>query len=200
MSKAMKADPVPHRRQSDFLKGQNGQKDQKLPSKKQGNRAVYAVWPTSDSGLDHSTSVIIVINHICRWSVIISMTVAKYLEQEPTIGRYSYLQSREFYGQAYEWFARRSADFALLQRELARGVNICICGYDASDDIKEIRLKDGRKSTLDSWPEIQYWNPEQPFGHEKVLYCMLTIPDPANYPWRKAQTVNFFQSSLAMSD
>lgn len=86
--------------------------------------------------------------------------------------RYTYIEGRWFYCSVYEQFATKDKNFLKLKEWLDQGYNLQIVGYDANDvgdrDLDEVYL-DGSK----------------PFGHERVLYSMLTINDPKDYPWNK---------------
>jgi hypothetical protein len=90
----------------------------------------------------------------------------------------SYIESRQFYCKFYERFARVDPHYLFLLESLADGHNIRICGYDAHST-------DGK--TLDAW----YHDDSVPFGHEMVLYTMLTVENPNDYPWNKAITYDF---------
>ena len=80
-----------------------------------------------------------------------------------------------FYSIAYEILAKRTAEFAKLQGMLRDGYQLIICGYDAFD------LREEPEHDL-YW---HYCNPGRPFGHELVLYALVTIEDPQQYPWRR---------------
>jgi hypothetical protein len=83
--------------------------------------------------------------------------------------RFSYVQSRFFYCKAYEVLAKKTGDFKMLRDLLTNGTNLIICGYDAYP------------VTMSLYEH--YCDPTHPFGHELVLYTLLTIDDPLNYPW-----------------
>lgn len=84
---------------------------------------------------------------------------------------YSYVQSRLFYSLWYERLAKQKPAFHKLAKDLASGINLCICGYD------------GYQPTEDLY--VHYCDGTRPFGHELVLYALLVIEDPAQYPWRR---------------
>lgn len=92
--------------------------------------------------------------------------------------RLSYVESRQFYCHFYERAAAELPELAKLRELLASGHNLQICGYDA---------RDGKVEDLDA----EYLDPSAPFGHELVLYSMLTIGDPERYPWRRHKTFEF---------
>jgi len=83
--------------------------------------------------------------------------------------RYTYIQCRYFYCHFYEILAKLQPDYDKLQNLIRDGYNINITGYD------------GYKPTRDLYSH--YVDTSKPFGHELVLYSMLTIDEPANYPW-----------------
>jgi len=87
----------------------------------------------------------------------------------------SYIESRQIYCHYYEQFALKSPDFAKLKQLIHDGYNLQICGYDAYQPTR----------TMDE----HYLDPSRPFGHELVLYTLLT-QDPRQYPWRKHQTID----------
>lgn len=94
--------------------------------------------------------------------------------------RLSYVESRQFYCTFYERLARDIYKFWELCKKMWDGTDICICGYDA------IPLAEGE--TI----EDAYLDPTKPFGHERVLYAMLTnLNDPTHLPWRKHKTFDF---------
>ncbi len=82
---------------------------------------------------------------------------------------YTYIQSRYFYCHFYELLAKQTKCYTELREMLQDGYNLAIFGYDAyppSDDIYS-----------------DYKDPARPFGHELVLYCLLNIEEPSEYPW-----------------
>jgi hypothetical protein len=85
--------------------------------------------------------------------------------------RFTYVQSRYFYCKAYEALAKQTADYEELRSLLEGGTNLVLCGYDAYD------------VTLPLYDH--YCDPTRPFGHELVLYTLLTQSEPATYPWNQ---------------
>jgi hypothetical protein len=83
--------------------------------------------------------------------------------------RFSYVQSRYFYCCAYEKLAKKSPDFAKLLTFVNDGYAIAICGFDAYPVTHDVYT--------------HYCDDTRPFGHELVLYSLLTIKDPVDYPW-----------------
>lgn len=84
--------------------------------------------------------------------------------------RFGYVESRYFYCSAYESLAKQSLDFAKLNDLLKDGYSLCICGFDAYPVTEDLY--------------VHYCDSTRPFGHELVLYSLLTIQDPLQYPWR----------------
>lgn len=84
---------------------------------------------------------------------------------------YSYIECRFFYCVWYERLAKRQANLHRLLELLDKGYNLQVIGYDAQEVAKPLY--------------DHYLDPSNPFGHEFVLYTMLTVADPTQYPWRK---------------
>jgi hypothetical protein len=91
----------------------------------------------------------------------------------------NYIESRQFYCTFYERLVREQAEYKQLEADVADGMNICICGYD------------GTPLDADETVEHAYLDDTKPFGHERVLYAMLTTPDPEQLPWRRHKTFDF---------
>jgi hypothetical protein len=83
--------------------------------------------------------------------------------------RFSYVESRYFYCCAYEKLAKKSPDFAKLQTFIDDGFSLAICGFDAYPVTQDLYT--------------HYCDAIRPFGHELVLYSLLTIKNPEEYPW-----------------
>jgi len=98
--------------------------------------------------------------------------------------RFSYLECRQFYCNYYERLASKKDDFKLLLSKLEKGYNLQIVGYDAYPVI----VPEG--DTLAQVLEKRYTDMSRPFGHELVLYTMLSVPT-SDYPWRKHKTEEF---------
>lgn len=90
--------------------------------------------------------------------------------------RYTYLQSRYFYCHQYELLAKQQPDFATLKQMLADGTNLQIVGYD------------GYPVTRSLWEH--YNDTSRPFGHELVLFSLLLLENPAEYPWNRFYALN----------
>jgi hypothetical protein len=100
-----------------------------------------------------------------------------FIRKSGEIVTYKYVEARQFYCNYYERFAKASSEFSYLQDLLSKGYNLQICGYDAY------------KVTIPL--EKHYLDSSKPFGHEMVLYTMLTEKDESKYPWRKYKTEDF---------
>jgi hypothetical protein len=96
------------------------------------------------------------------------------LQGEPR--RFTYVQSRYFYCRAYASLARQSPQFAELQRMLAQGTNLMLCGYDAY--------------TLTLPLYVHYHDANKPFGHELVLYALLVTQEGEELPWDRYRREN----------
>jgi hypothetical protein len=83
--------------------------------------------------------------------------------------QFSYLECRYFYCHYYELLAKSRPEFTQLRARIQDGYNIQIIGFD------------GYPITRSLWEH--YLDTGRPFGHELVLYCLLTIDDPKEYPW-----------------
>lgn len=92
-----------------------------------------------------------------------------YYNAEGEERRYSYLESRYFYCKAYEQLAPHTTSFQQLQHWLKQGRNLQIVGYDGYP-VKEDLME-------------HYMDASRPFGHELVLYTLLTTQHPSQYPW-----------------
>jgi len=90
--------------------------------------------------------------------------------------RFTYVQSRYFYCKAYEHLAKQTEDYKNLVKMVKRGTNIVICGYDGYEVIKDIN--------------VHYRDSKKAFGHELVLYSLLTIDDEKEYPWNVYRSDN----------
>lgn len=90
--------------------------------------------------------------------------------------KFTYVQSRYFYCKAYEHLAKQTDDYKKLVKMIKRGTNIVICGYDGYEVTKDIYA--------------HYCDPKRAFGHELVLYSLLTTADEKDYPWNKYRADN----------
>lgn len=92
-----------------------------------------------------------------------------YYDKYGNVGRFSYIECRYFYCHWYEKLATKTANFSKLIQLLKMGINIQIFGYDGFDVQKKLTE--------------YYLDDSRPFGHELVLYSLLTIQEPTKYPW-----------------
>ena len=92
--------------------------------------------------------------------------------------RLDYIQCRQFYCNFYERLAKQQQDYQHLVDKIKEGYNLQICGYDA-------------RSMKGKTVEDAYLDDSLPFGHELVLYTMLTEKDETKYPWRVHKTFDF---------
>lgn len=93
-----------------------------------------------------------------------------------TVVRKSYIECRQFYCNYYDRFASESDDYPELVKALDDGTNLRICGFDGYMPDKTIME--------------HYLDDSRPFGHELVLFTMLTVPE-AKWPWRELKTEDF---------
>lgn len=99
-----------------------------------------------------------------------------WIDQNENQNRISYIESRQFYCTFYERHTKNNEDFKRLKKLINKGYNLQICGYDAYP--------------IDRSIDEHYKDSSRPFGHELVLYTMLTCSK-KDYPWRKYRTYNF---------
>lgn len=91
--------------------------------------------------------------------------------------KFSYVESRYFYCSAYEALViPNNKEYTTLVDFLDRGYDITICGYDAYD------------VTMDIYDH--YCDESKPFGHELVLYTLLTTKVEQDYPWHTYRKSN----------
>lgn len=133
--------------------------------------------------------------------------VDKKGEEHHLVGTPGYIVSRQFYCNFYDRLASVTEEFLKLKDLLARGYSLQICGPDAFpmetilgatepglDEDEE--SKEGiDKESIDKEKIVKgeetYLDPAHPFGHERVLYTMLTVSTPDSWPWRKHKTFDF---------
>jgi len=97
---------------------------------------------------------------------------------------FSYFESRQFYCNYYERLAIKQKDYIKLKEMINNGTNIQIIGYDGYDVNKV------KGNNLEEKIENAYKDISRPFGHELVLFTMLTINE-KDFPWRKYKTEDF---------
>ncbi|ALX27651.1 hypothetical protein GMAR_ORF277 [Golden Marseillevirus] len=92
--------------------------------------------------------------------------------------RLGYVESRQTYCNFFERLAVQTPEWLELCRLNDEGYNLMFCGYDAHEICGDI--------------DQAYLDPSVPFGHERVLFAMLSLRDtPEEYPWRKYKTLDF---------
>jgi hypothetical protein len=96
-----------------------------------------------------------------------------HLDHNGNERRYTYVESRFFYCKWYERLARKTEDFKVLKEKLAQGYNLCICGFDAYVPYTFSK----------NYLQYHYEDASKPFGHEMVLYTLLSIDNLDEYPW-----------------
>jgi hypothetical protein len=92
-----------------------------------------------------------------------------YYDSKGKEHRYNYIQCRYFYCHYYEILAPLEKDFVYLKKLIDSGYNLQIIGYDAFD-INQSLME-------------HYLDTSRPFGHELVLYTLLTVNNKQDYPW-----------------
>ena len=83
--------------------------------------------------------------------------------------RYTWVQSRYFYCHFYQRLVQQQAQYHKLWEMRKGGTNLNIYGYDGYHVTKSL--------------VEHYTSTERSFGHEMVLYTMLTVQEPKDYPW-----------------
>lgn len=102
-----------------------------------------------------------------------------WVAKNGVLHKLSYVESRQFYCTFYERLTQKNEDLAKLRALRSEGTNLQICGFDA-------------RPLVATPAEIHkaYLDPSAPFGHELVLFTLLTCPEEA-YPWRLHKTFDF---------
>jgi hypothetical protein len=93
-----------------------------------------------------------------------------WTDQDGVVHHLTYLESRELYCTFYERHVLQTKDYATLKKLIEDGMNLMICGYDGYPVTK---------SLLEHYDDAS-----RPFGHELVLYTLLTTPSNQAYPWQ----------------
>uniref|UniRef100_A0A6C0J4E0 Uncharacterized protein n=1 Tax=viral metagenome TaxID=1070528 RepID=A0A6C0J4E0_9ZZZZ len=91
-----------------------------------------------------------------------------YYRSDGTPLKYSYLECRYFYCHYYELLATETKSYKELLHKIKQGYNLNIVGYDGYPPSGHIEM---------------YLDISKPYGHEMVLYALLTIPETCSYPW-----------------
>lgn len=99
-----------------------------------------------------------------------------WVTKNEKVVKISYVESRQFYCHFYERAVKNHPDYARLVDMINEGYNLVICGYDAYPVEESV--------------EALYLDTSRPFGHELVLFTMLTHCED-DYPWRHHKTFDF---------
>ena len=83
--------------------------------------------------------------------------------------RYSYIECRYFYCYWYTKIAKELPEYKKLRKLLRKGYHLQIIGYDGYPVTESLY--------------DHYLDGSRPFGHEMVLYTLLTVKNETNYPW-----------------
>jgi len=89
---------------------------------------------------------------------------------------FTYVQSRYFYCKQYELLASQTDAYCKLINLKRSGMNLQIVGYDAYPITKDLYE--------------HYLDDSKPFGHELVLFSLLTVDNPKNFPWNRYRKEN----------
>jgi len=89
-----------------------------------------------------------------------------YYRSDGTPLKYSYLECRYFYCHYYELLATQTKSYIELLDKIEKGYNLNIVGYDGYPPIGHMDM---------------YLDTSKPYGHEMVLYALLTISDASSY-------------------
>ena len=99
-----------------------------------------------------------------------------WVDKDGTEHHIDYFTSRQFYCHFYERATLANPEYQELLEQIAYGYNLRIVGYDGYAVTKTL--------------EEHYCDTSRPFGHELVLYSMLTAK-PEDWPWRKYMTFDY---------
>lgn len=100
--------------------------------------------------------------------------------------RFTYIQSRYFYCSQYELMTKDNTDLQKLIDMMDSGYQLVIYGYDSYG----FECKDFNDQGIVKESHWRAYNDvRSPYGHEKVLHCLLTL-NPEDYPWRRYYNEN----------
>ncbi len=111
-----------------------------------------------------------------------------HLDDKGGVHKFTYVQSRYFYSKQYEILANKTGELRLLRYLLSIGINLQIIGYDGFYDDIYGDLSNPTtpvQTTIIDCIYRHYLDSSKPFGHEYVLWSLLIINDPREYPWNK---------------
>jgi hypothetical protein len=103
-----------------------------------------------------------------------------FFEREGKEHHYSYVASRQFYCRQYQKLAFKTEALQKLFDLVERGYNLQILGYDGFDLDSEVE-------NLKEIIAEHYRDGSKPFGHEAVLFTLMTL-NSEDYPWPKKMT------------
>ena len=109
-----------------------------------------------------------------------NVNIPKYfvwVDREGKEHHLNYVTSRQFYCNFFERLVKVEPQYTRLVDLIHQGYNLNLIGYDASP-IEASQIEEA------------YLKPGLPFGHEKVLFAMLSLEE-SDYPWRKHKTYDF---------
>lgn len=100
-----------------------------------------------------------------------------WLGPDGTVFKLGVVEARQLYCNFYERLVLQLPEWGRLLALVDGGTNVQIVGYDAVPFATNA--------------EDSYTSVNTSFGHERVLFTMLTQPDAATWPWRKHKTLAF---------
>ncbi len=95
--------------------------------------------------------------------------------------RFTYIESRYFYCAQYQDLTDYNTELRNLRTKIDQGYNLHILGYDG----REVKRRLSEKESLSDCLYRYYLDESKPYGHELVLYTLLAISDPKDYPWNR---------------
>ena len=120
-----------------------------------------------------------------------AMEYFEWIGRDGVVNHLTYVQSRQFYCNFYERAISAMPAFQRLVQYRDQGYNLRICGYDAFliEGIEDPRNMS--QEQLTAAIDVAYMDAVVPFGHERVIFTMLVIQSPVNYPWRRHKAFDF---------
>jgi hypothetical protein len=104
-----------------------------------------------------------------------------WIRSDGSLKKCTYIESRQFYCKFYERLVdetpEASAALAKIRKLIDEGTNVAIVGYDSPLEGITVSVEEA------------YLDPSLPFGHEMVIYTLLTEEPP--YPWDVHATEDF---------
>lgn len=126
------------------------------------------------------TSSVVSLNHGTKFHGLIPANkniplYSLYYDSKGIPHKFSYFGSRYFYCRLYERLIMKLEEFIYLRSLIDSGYNLQIVGYDGY--------------SVDKSLFEHYCDTSKPFGHELVLYTLLVIENPDQYPWNIVLTI-----------